>query len=178
MRNIFTILILCATSALAQKVIADKKLPPDSIELKHNDPPATSTPWQLPKQGDPLYDADKEAQIRRENEATDKGNSHLVHAFERGVFKGYQTLSWGKPDERPSKEMTDTFVPNAKLPPDAVQLSDAAQPDKADYFPTSPKTKPENLPPDCIAVRVFYHNELIGWTFMPKQSVALLHQSK
>ena len=28
-----------------------------------------------------------------------KGNSHLVHVFERSVFKGYETLSWGRPPE-------------------------------------------------------------------------------
>jgi hypothetical protein len=47
-------------------VVSDDRLPPDSIELKRNDPPATSTPWQLPKPGAPLYDAEKEAQIKKE----------------------------------------------------------------------------------------------------------------
>src|SRR5947207_6159528 len=81
------------------RVVTDAKLPADSIELKRSDPPATSTPWQLPKSGDPLYDAEKEAQIKKESEAKVKGNSHLVHVFERGVFKGYETLSWGRPGE-------------------------------------------------------------------------------
>ena len=156
-------------------VVSDDRLPSDSIELKRNDPPATSTPWQLPKPGDSVYDAEKEEQIKRENEAAAKGNSHLVHVFERGVFKGYQTLSWGKPGEKAAKEMNDAFIANAKLPPDAVQLSASAQPDKSDYFPTHPKTRPPNVPPDCIAVRVFHRGKFIGWTFMPKTAVAQLH---
>ncbi len=81
-----------------------------AIELKRNDPPATSTPWQLPKPGDPLYDAEKEAQIKREN-ASQKENSRLVRVFERGVFKGYDTLSWGEP----AKKMGSGFTPNSDL---------------------------------------------------------------
>jgi len=159
-------------------VVSDDRLPPDSIELKRNDAPATSMPWQLPKPGDPLYDGEKEAQIKRENGATAKGNSHLVHVFERGVFKGYQTLSWGKPGERPAKEMNDAFTANATLPPDAVELSASAEPDKRDYFPTRPKTRPPNVPPNCIAVRVFHRGKLIGWTFMSKAAAVQLHKPK
>jgi S1-C subfamily serine protease len=66
-------------------VVSNDRLPFASIELKPHDPPATSTPWQLPKPGDPLYDAEKEAEIKNNKQ------SHLVHMFERGVFKGYAT---------------------------------------------------------------------------------------
>jgi hypothetical protein len=159
-------------------VVSDDRLPPASIELKRNDAPATSTPWKLPKPGDPLYDAAKEAQIKKDNEATVKGNSHLVHVFERGVFRGYETLSWGRPRERPAKEMNDAFTPNAKLAPDAVELSAGARPDKSDYFPTRPKRRPPNVPPDCIAVRVFHRGVVMGWTFMPRAAVAQLHKTK
>ena len=179
MRRALIFLLFTASVSLAQPTVtSDDRLPPDSIELKHNEPPTTSTPWRLPKSGDSLYDAAKEAQIKRENAARTKGNSHLVHAFERGVFKGYQTLSWGAPPDRPAKEMNDVFTQNAKLPPDAIELSSSAQPDKSDYFPTRPKIRPPNVPPDCIAVRVFHRGKLIGWTFMPKKSVTLLHQPK
>lgn len=159
-------------------VVSDDRLPPDSIELKRNDPPATSTPWQLPKPEDPLYDAQKEAQIKRENDAKVKGNSHLVRVFERGVFKGYDMLSWGRPGEAPAKKMGSASTPNPKLPPDAVELSASEQPEKSDYFPTRPKTRPANVPPDYIPVRVFQGKTFIGWTYMSKQAVAMLHKAK
>jgi hypothetical protein len=175
MRRALGILLLSTSYALAQAVVSDSKLPPDSIELKRNDPPATSTPWQLPKPGDPVYDAEKEAQIKRENAAKTKETTHhLVHVFERGVFKGYDTLQWGEP----AKKIDDSFTPNPKLPPDAVELSSAAQPDKSDYFPTRPQRRPWNVPDDYIAVRVFHRAKLIGWTFMPKAAVAQLHKPK
>jgi hypothetical protein len=156
------------------RVVSDDRLPPDSIELKRNDPPATSTPWQLPKPGDPLYDAEKEAQIKKENAAKVKGNSHLVHTFERGVFKGYDTLSWGQP----AKKMGSTFTPNPDLPPDAVELSSTEQADKSDYFQTRPKKRPWNVPDDHIPVRVFQGKTFIGWTYMSKEAVAMLHKAK
>jgi hypothetical protein len=161
--------------ACAQTVVSDDRLPPDSIELKRNDPPATSTPWQLPNPGDPHYDAAKEAQIRRENEHKDKAvTHHLVRTYERGVFKGYDTLQWGEP----AKKMDDPFTPNPKLPPDAVELSAAAHPDKSGYFPSRPEKRPWNIPDDYIAVRVFHSGKMIGWTFMPKDAVAMLHKPK
>jgi hypothetical protein len=179
MRRTLAVLLLSASCAFGQPtVVADAKLPPDSIELKRNDPPATSTPWQLPKPGDPLYDAAKEAQIKRENAAKIKGNSHLVHTFERGVFKGYDTLSWGRPGEKPAKKMDSAFTPNPKMPPDAVELSASEQPDKSDYFPTRPKARSANVPPDYIAVRVFHRSKLIGWTYLSKEAVAMLHKPK
>ena len=179
MRRTLAILLLSASGAFGQPtVISNDRLPPDSIELKRNDSPVTSTPWQLPKPGDPLYDPAKEEQIKRENAAEVKGNSHLVHVFEHGVFKGYKTLSWGGPRERPAKEMNDAFTPNAKLPPDAVELSASARPDKSDYFPTRPKAGPANVPPDYIAVRVFHRGKLIGWTYLSKEAVAMLHKPK
>lgn len=179
MRRTLAILLLSASCASGQPtVVTDDKLPPDSIELKRNDPPATSTPWQLPKPGDPLYDAAKEAQINRENAAKVKGNSHLVNTFERGVFKGYDTLSWGPPGEKPAKTMGSAFIPNPKMPPDAVELSASEKPDKSDYFPTRPKTRPGNVPPDYIAVRVFHRGKVFGWTYMSKEAVAMLHKPK
>lgn len=42
-----------------EDVHVDETLPPASIELKASEPPATSTPWQFPKPGDPLYDGKK-----------------------------------------------------------------------------------------------------------------------
>jgi hypothetical protein len=156
-------------------VVSDDRLPPDSIELKRNDPPATSKPWQLPKPGDPLYDAEKEAQIKKENATKNKGTTHhLVRVFERGLFKGYETLQWGKP----AKKMGSAFTPNPDLPPDAIELSSAEQPDKSDYFPTRPQRRPWNVPDEYIAVRVFHRGKLIGWTFMSKEAVAMLHEQK
>ncbi len=177
MRRTIAILLLSVSGAFAQgTMVSDDRLPPDSIELKRNDPPATSTPWQLPKPGEPLYDADKEAQIKRENQnlATkkEKPTHHLVRAYERGVFKGYETVQWGEL----AKKLDDPFTPNPKLPPDAVELSSAARPDKSDFFPTRPERRPWNVPDDYIAVRVFHRGKVIGWTFMPKEAVAMLHK--
>jgi hypothetical protein len=97
-----------------------------------------------------------------------------VRTYERGVFKGYDTLQWGAP----AKKMDDPFTPNSKLPPDAVEISSSAHPDKSDYFPTRPERRPWNVPDDYIAVRVFHRGKLIGWTFMPKDAVAMLHKPK
>ena len=161
------ILLLSISCALGQgTVVSDDRLPTASIELKRNDSPATSIPWQLPKPNDPLYDAKKEAAIKNDKE------SHLVHVFERGVFKGYATLTSEPPPEKPAKEMHDTFTPNSKLPADAVELSASARPDKADYFPARPKTHPANIPSDYIPVRVFHHGHFsAGVSFLEMQSL-------
>jgi hypothetical protein len=174
MRRAVAILLLSASCALAQRtVVPDDRLPPDSIELKRNDPPATSRPWQLPKPGDPLYKAEKEAQIKKENAAKTKETSHhLVHVFERGVFKGYETLSWGEP----AKKMGSVFISNPDLPPDAVELSSSEPAEKSDYFHTRPERRPPNVPDDHIPVRVFQRKTLIGWTYMSKEAVARLHK--
>jgi hypothetical protein len=156
-------------------VVSDDRLPPASVELKRNDPPATSTPWQLPKPDDPLYDAEKEALIKKESAAKSKETTHaLVRVFERGVFKGYETLQWGNP----ANKMDSAFTPNSKLPPDAIELSSAERGDKSDYFPSRPKKRPWNVPDDYIAVRVFHRGKLIDWTFMSKEAVAMLHKPK
>src|SRR5437764_301468 len=42
------------------RVFPSDKLPPASIELAPNEPPLPPAPWQLPKPGDPLYNAKKE----------------------------------------------------------------------------------------------------------------------
>ena len=179
MRRTLVILLLSAPCTFGQPtVVPSDRLPPDSIELKRNDPPARSTPWQLPKPGDPLYDAAKEAQIKKENAAEVKGNSHLVHTFERGVFKGYDTLSWGRPGEPPAQKMGSIFTPNPKLPSDAVELSAGEQPNKSDYFDTRPKLRPVIVPADYVAVRVFHRGKFIGWTYMSKEAVAQLHKPK
>jgi TonB family protein len=65
----------------------DGRLPAASIEIRASERPITSRPWQLPKPGDPLYDAKKEAEIR------DNPHSHLARVFERGVFKGYSSVT-------------------------------------------------------------------------------------
>jgi hypothetical protein len=154
-------------------VVSDIRLPPDSIELKRNDPPTTSTPWRLPKPGDPLYDAEKEAQITKENQAKDKKKSHhLVRVFERGVFKSYETLSWGQP----APKTGSMFIPNPDLPTDAVELSASEKVDKSDVFPTRPDRRPPNVPDDYIAVRVFQGKTFIGWTFISKDAVVMLHK--
>ena len=161
--------------AFAQTAVSDDRLPPDSIELKRNDPPTTSKPWQLPKPGNPFYDAEKEAQIKKENAAASKETTHhLVRVFERGVFKGYDTLQWGEP----AKKIDSAFTPNPKLPPDAIELSSAAHPAKSDYFPTRPEKRHWNVPDDYVAVRVFHRGKVIGWTFMSQEAVAMLHKPK
>jgi len=172
---IITLLLAASLqNALAQRtVVGDDRLPPDSVELKHNDPPATSTPWRLPKPGDPLYDAEKEAQIKKENADKNKETTHhLVRVFERGVFRGYKTLQWGEP----AKKMGSAFTPNPDLPPDTVELAPSERPDKADYYQTRPKKRPWNIPDDHILVRVFQGKKFIGWTYMSKEEVALLHK--
>ncbi len=100
MRRTLIILLFGASSALAQgTVVSDDRLPPDSIELKRNDPPATSTPWQLPKPGDPLYDAEKEAQIKRENAAKVKGSS-TEHPDKSDYFQTPpEKRPWNVPDD-------------------------------------------------------------------------------
>jgi hypothetical protein len=74
--------------------------------------------------------------------------------------------------------MNDTFVQNSTLPADAVQLPDSAEPVKGDYFARRPKSRPANVPTECIEVRVVHRGKVLGWTFMPKQSVEMLHQAK
>jgi len=77
-----------ARSTVAQgRTYIDDRLPPASIELRASDRPITSRPWQLPKPGDPLYDPKKEAEIR------DNPHSHLARVYERGVFKGYSSVT-------------------------------------------------------------------------------------
>jgi len=176
--TIQSVLITLAMIALTEcvfaqgKVVVSEKLPPASIELKQNEPPATTTPWQLPKPGDPLFNAEKESQVK------DFEHTHLVYAFERGVFVGYQTLTFGTPPDRAAKELHSTFIPNGDLPADAVELSSAEKPDKSDYFQTQPKTRPANIPPNYILVRVFQGKMFVGWSYLPKESVAALHKPK
>jgi hypothetical protein len=154
------------------EVHVDDRLPPASVELKAGEPPATSAPWQLPKPGDPLYDAEKEAEIRNDPK------SHWAHAFERGVFKGYVTITSGPSRDRPAKKMGSAFTPNPKLPPDAVELSASERPDKSYYFQIRPKLRPANVPDDFVAVRVFHRGKFIGWSWLPKDGVAALHKPK
>ena len=69
------------------------------------------------------------------------------------------------------------FTPNPDLPADAVELSSTKHADKSDYFPNRPQGRPSNVPDDYVAVRVFHRGKLIGWTFMSKQAVAILHKA-
>jgi hypothetical protein len=161
----------CVPMLAQSSVVSDGRLPRASIELKRNDPPATSTPWQLPKPSDPLYDAKKE-------EETKHPETHTVHVFERGIFKGYASLTSGPPRDPPGKKMDSAFTPNSKLPPDAVELSTSEHPDKSDYFQTRPKIRPANVPEDFVAVRVFHRGKFIGWSWLPKAGLAALHKSQ
>ena len=161
----------CVPMLAQPSVVSDDRLPRASIELKRNDPPATSTPWQLPKPGDPLYNAKKEEESKHPE-------THTVHVFERGVFKGYASLTSGPPRDRDAKKMDSQFTPNPKLPPDAVELSASEQPNKSDYFDTRPKLRPANVPDDFIAIRVFHRGKFIGWSWLPKEGVAQLHKPK
>ena len=68
------------------------------------------------------------------------------------------------------------FTPNPDLPADAVELSSTKHSDKSDYFLTRPQGRPSNVPDDYLAVRVFHRGKLIGWTFMSKEAVAMLHK--
>jgi hypothetical protein len=154
------------------RVFTSDKLPHASIELKPSEPPLPPKPWQLPHPGDPLYDAAKEKEIR------DNKHSHLVHVFELGIFKGYANLTSDPSPEPAAKKMDSAFTPNPKLPPDAVELSSSEHGDKADYFQERQKTRPANVPADCIPVRVFQGKMLLGWTWIPKEGVAALHKPK
>jgi hypothetical protein len=154
------------------EVLISDKLPPASIELKPHDPPATSTPWQLPKPGDPLYDAKKEADIKNNK------HSQWAHAFERGVFKGYVTVTSDPPPEVSAKKLDSAFTPNSSLPADSVELSSSEHGDKSDYFQTRPKTRPANVPSGCIPVKVFQGKAFLGWTYMSKEGVVALHKPK
>ena len=82
--------------------------------------------------------------------------------------KGVQ-IGYGVPKDH-------AFTPNPDLPADAVELSSTEHADKSSYFPTRPKGRPSNIPDDYVAVRVFHRGKLIGWTFMSKQAVAILHK--
>ena len=172
LRLIVAIVIGLRLTGLAQSLHVEvwPKLPPKSIELRPHDPLATSKPWQLPKPGDPLYSAEREAEVN------DSEHTQLVHVFERGVFVGYKTLTSGPPPEPAAKELHTQFTPNSELPPDAVELSSSEHPDKSDYFQTTPKTRPANIPPDYILVRVFQGKTLVGWSYLPKDAVAVLHK--
>ena len=75
-----------------------------------------------------------------------------------GVFKGH------------------AFTPNPDLPADAVELSSTEHADKSDYFPTRRQGRPSNVLDDYLAVRVFHRGKPIGWTFMSKEAVAMLHK--
>jgi hypothetical protein len=154
------------------EVFVDDRLPPASVELKPKEAPRTAKPWQLPKPGDPLYDAAKEADIKSNK------RSQWARAFERGMFKGYVTITSGPRRDRPGKKMRSEFTANPKLPPDAVELSASEQPDKSDYFATRPKLRPANVPDDFVAVRVFHRGKLIGWSWLPEAGVAALHKPK
>lgn len=163
--------VLPLRCAFAQgTVTTSDKLPAASIELYSKDPPTTATPWQLPKPGDPHYDADQEALTR------DTARTHVIHVFEHGVFTGYTTLTAGPLPTSLAQEQRSQFVPNSKLPADAVELSADEHPDKTEYYQKEPKHRPVNVPANCIAVRVFQGKTFVGWTYMPKDAVAALHQ--
>jgi hypothetical protein len=165
------VLLMSSPCVLAQgRVFASDKLPPASIELKPSEPPLPPKPWQLPQPGDPLYDAKKEAETK------DAAHTHTVHVFERGIFKGYASLTSGPPRDPPGKKMDSAFTPNSKLPHDAVELSRSEHPDKSDYFQTRPKIRPANVPEDFVAVRVFHRGKFIGWSWLPKARLAALHE--
>ena len=149
--------------------VADK-LPPASIEIRAKDQPATDTPWQLPKPRDPLYDADQEALVK------DSAHTHVARIYERGAFVGYKTVTGGPLSKELAQEQHSHFAPNSKLPADAVELGPDEKPDKSEYFQQKPKKRPANVPANCILVRVLQGKKLIGWTYMAKEAVAMLHQ--
>jgi len=82
--------------------------------------------------------------------------------------KGVQ-IGYGVPKE-------NAFTPNPDLPAEAVELSSTKDADKSDYFPNRPQGRASNVPKDHVAVRVFHRGKFIGWTFMSKQAVAILHK--
>ena len=170
------LLIILVVAAFVQSApaqdnasVADK-LPPDSIEIRAKDQPITDTPWQLPKPGDPLYDADQEALVK------DSAHTHVARIYERGVFTGYKTVTGGPLPKKLAQEQHSHFAPNSKLPADAVELDPDEKPDPSEYFQKKPKKRPANVPANCIPVRVFLGKKLIGWTYMAKEAVAMLHQ--
>ena len=171
----FVLLILAASvhSAIAQNpVVVDHRLPPASIELKSKDRPVTATPWQLPKPGDPFYDAEQEVLTK------DSEHTHVVHVFKYGVFVGYDTITSGSATKEVSTKTHSEFIPNDKLPADAIELAPKPKADKAEYFESRPDKRPANIPESCIPVKVFQEGKLVGWTFMDKRAVEVLHQSE
>ncbi len=147
-----------------------EKLPPASIEIRAKDAPATATPWQLPKPGDPFYDAEQEALVK------DTEHTHVARIYERGVFVGYKTVTGGPLPKELAQELRSQFTPNSQLPTDAVELSSSEPADKSDYFQEQPKERPANVPANCVPVRVFQGKTFLGWTYMAKEAVATLHQ--
>ena len=174
--NTSRFLLVLAAAAFIQDAAAQDnasvadKLPPDSIEIRAKEQPATATPWQLPKPGDPLYDADQEALVKA------SAHTHVARIYERGVFIGYKTVTGGPLPKELAQEQRSQFAPNSKLPADAVELDPDEKPDPSEYFQKKPEKRPANVPDNCIAVRVFQGKKLIGWTYMAKEAVATLHR--
>jgi hypothetical protein len=61
-----------------------------TIEIAANDPLVADHPWMLPKPGDQLYDADKEAAIAN-------GSKTFARLYRQGTFVGYWRVSDGQP---------------------------------------------------------------------------------
>lgn len=83
-------------------VFTKHRLPPRSVELQPDARSATDRPWELPKPGDPLYDSEKELEIRENIRGGGDGASIRVRVYDCGVFQGYATLSAKKSPEDPA----------------------------------------------------------------------------
>ncbi len=104
--------------------------------------------------------------------------SHVARIYERGIFVRYGTVT-NTPNLGQlglAEELHSEFVPNEKLPADAVELSANDHPVKSDYYEKKPKKRPANVPANCVLVRVFQGKVFYGWTYMAKEAVARLHQ--
>jgi len=67
------------------------------------------------------------------------------------------------------------YIPNASLPPDAIELASSEEPKQGDYYNEPPETRPLNVPPDYVLTRVFQGGRFLGWAFFASTIVAGLH---
>lgn len=89
-----------AEDEAAGTIVTDRRLPPRSVELHPGDDVSTETPWKLPQPGEPLYDAAKELEIRRQLGGEGGAPVMSVRIYDHGVFAGYGLIRAKKGEEK------------------------------------------------------------------------------